>query len=140
MGIEVEAQTVSQVTDQLLGFGVRHLATIGTGVNEVPEVVVSAAQECSLRKSPDQILTWQLLALMLLHLESAGPNCSPIRSKLDRALAKRVGRPGLGRIIRQVWRVAKTIPQAAAMIRNEYARILVREWIGRVAKDSSDAD
>ena len=129
LGIRNEAELVFVLLDRLMGCSVD--ASVKTAASDIPDCIITSAEERLLRRRSDSILFWKLLA-------SSGwrQRFSYVRDGLkdsgetaDNAVRPR--RPFILRSIRQFIRVIKSIPSASDIIQNERAQMMITGWINK---------
>jgi len=129
LGIRNEAELVFVLLDRLMGCSVD--ASVKTDASDIPDCIITSAEERLLRRRSDSILFWKLLASSgwRQRFDFARDGLKNSGETADNAVSPR--RPFTLRSIRQFIRVIKSIPSASDIIQNERAQMMITGWINK---------
>jgi hypothetical protein len=106
-------------------------ASVKTDASDIPDCIITSAEERLLHRRSDSILFWKLLASSgwRQRFDFARHGLKNSGETADNAVSPR--RPFTLRSIRQFIRVIKSIPSASDIIQNERAQMMITGWINK---------
>jgi hypothetical protein len=129
LGTQNEARLVVLLLERLLGLTLVPEARKEIGGGELPEEVVRAAEERSLHRRRDSLFIWRLIAE-----QGWRKRLTDLRSCVGRPEAPSAGLASsaaslFGRSLRQLYRMARSLPSAPALVRSERAEMVLDRWL-----------